>query len=97
MKVKFFCNNHCLDFEKTEVELQKEKVITHCPFCGEKLRILNLEEILTTGIEEEVKRNTDKWLNTLGIEGTIELIERNKEYSVSRLYEQELRRRGVIK
>ena len=97
MKIKFSCSKHCLDFEKTEEELQNEKVITHCPFCGEKLHILNLEEVVKKDIDTEVKDNLKKWFNELGIEGTIELIERHDNLAVQRLYKQELRKRGLIK
>jgi hypothetical protein len=97
MIIFFSCDEHCQDFYKTEEELQRDKVITHCPYCGKKLHISNLDEIVAKDLETRIKENIDKWFNTLGIEGTVELIERNNYLAVSRLYQQELHRRGVIK
>ena len=97
MRIKFYCDKHCLDFKKTEEELQTERAITHCPFCGDKLHILNLNDIVATDIEIKVKNNIDKWGKELGLEGCIELVERNSNYAISRLYHQELKRRGWIK
>jgi uncharacterized protein YuzB (UPF0349 family) len=96
--IKFFCNNHCADFEKDELEIITQgQSFTHCAFCGEKLHIQNLEEITETEIEKQVKNNIDKWFKTEGIERTIEIIEKHKEFAVTRLYEIELRKRGLVK
>lgn len=96
MIIKFSCSKHCLDFEKTEEELRNEKVITHCPYCGDKLRILNIEDVVKSDIDTQVKNYIDKWFKELGIEGTIEMIERNKNQEASyRLYKTELEKRGL--
>ena len=94
MLIEFFCDNHCLDFTKDELELNQERVITHCPFCGLKLHIANLNDIVAKDIEEKVKSNINRWFNELGIEGTIELIERHRNQACARLYIDELNRRG---
>lgn len=94
MLIKFFCDNHCFDFTKDELELNQERAITHCPFCGQKLHIVNLDEIVYQDIEERVKNNIDKWVKEIGWDNVIDLIKRNREQSCVRLYIKELQERG---
>jgi len=94
MIIKFYCEKHCADFQKTEEELRNQKVITNCPFCGQKLRIQNLNEIITLDTEQTVKEYVDLWFLKMGIEYTIELIERHKDLAVYRLYKAEIEKRG---
>jgi hypothetical protein len=95
MIIKFSCSKHCLDFEKTEEQLRTERAITHCPFCGEKLHIQNLNDVVASDMNKQVKEYIDKWFKELGIEGTIELVERNKDQAACyRLYKEELEKRG---
>jgi len=94
MKIKFYCKNHCADFEKTEEELKSEKVITHCAFCGEKLRIMNLDEVVKQDIYTQAKEYLDRWVRELGLEGCIELVERHKNQACYRIYKEILKERG---
>jgi hypothetical protein len=97
--IKLDCVKCHYSFEVSDKEFMEHHSLYIGCFlqCGGENKIINFEEIISLDIERKVKMNIDKWFNTLGIEGTVELIERNKEYAISRLYEEELRRRGVIK
>jgi predicted RNA-binding protein Jag len=97
MIIKFSCKNHCLDFEKTEDELQNEKVIRHCPWCGEKLKIENIGEILDEDIKKQVEQYVTNCLKSLGWEGTIEAVEHLQNKRTKEYYQTELRKRGLIK
>jgi len=96
MIIKFSCSNHCLDFQKTEEELCQERPITHCPWCGEKLHIENISEVVNADIKKRVKEGTDKGLRECGIEGFIELIERQPDGKVKKLYIEELKQRRIL-
>jgi hypothetical protein len=96
MKVKFYCDNHCGDFEKDEQELRETaQSFRYCPYCGLKLKIKNLEEIIEDDLYKRAEEYLNTWLNTLGIEGTIELINRNKDYSCSKIYIELLQKKGL--
>lgn len=97
MTIKFSCNKHCLDFEKTYEELQQEKVITHCPYCGQKLRIQNINEIINTEIKQKVENYVTQAYKKLGLEGTLEAIEHLQNKTVKQYYQNEIRKRGLIK
>jgi hypothetical protein len=95
MIIKFSCNKHCADFTKDEMEIiYQGQSFNYCAFCGEKLQIQNLEEIVTLDIEIRVRNNIDKWFREIGVDNTIDLIKRNKGYACARLYLDELKRRG---
>jgi hypothetical protein len=96
MIIKFYCKNHCLDFEKTSEELCQEKVITHCPYCGLKLQISNMDEVVAKDIEQQIERYVSKCLREFGLEGTIEAIEHLQNQTIKNLYQDELRRRKII-
>lgn len=93
MTIKFFCDNGHW-FHKTEQELRQEAHSCRFCWCGEKLHIKNVEEVIIFDLEERVKNNIDKYFKELGIEGTIELIERNNNSYCYKLYKSELERRG---
>jgi len=95
MIIKFYCINHCNDFTKTEEELQRERVITHCASCGQKLLISNLPDIIENDIYILAEKNLNKYITELGIEGAIELLERNREQSCYRIYKALMEKRGL--
>jgi uncharacterized protein YuzB (UPF0349 family) len=95
MLIKFSCKKHCADFTKDEMEIiYQRQSFTHCAFCGEKLYISNLVEIVKRDLEERTKNNIDKWFSEIGVDNTLDLIQRNKNQSCYRLYKEELERRG---
>lgn len=95
MNVLFSCKNHCQDFSKSEQELTIQKTITRCSYCGEKLYIENLQEIVLMDIKKKIKNNVDTYIKELGLEGAWELIERNKTHAGANLYFEEFKRRGI--
>ena len=97
MIIKFYCNNNHWFF-KTDIELREEKHSHRFCWCGEKLHIeqQSLENIIAFDIEERIKANINQWAKNLGIEGMLELIERNKDQATYRLYKTELQKMGLI-
>ena len=71
-----------------------ETVKKNC-ICKHSLQINNLNKIIKNDVTIQVKQNLHKWFNNLGIEGTIELIERNKDQSITLLYFNELKKKGL--
>lgn len=95
MLIQFYCDNHCADFEKDEFEIIYQKQsFTHCAFCGQKLHIKNLEELIEFDIEMRVRTNIDKWVKEIGWDNVLDLVQRNKEQACYRLYKAELEKRG---
>jgi thioredoxin reductase len=97
MIIKFSCKNRCLDFAKTEEELRNEKVITHCPYCGEKLSVQNIDEVVNDDIQKIIESNVTAYYRTMGLEATAEMIDRLKDGKVKNLYQTELRKRKLIR
>jgi len=94
MRIKFSCSKNCANFTKSEEQLRVEKVITHCPFCGQKLTIQNLEEVVLLDCEIKIKEYIDLWASIIGWDNTLDLILKHKEEAIGRLYVAELNRRG---
>jgi len=95
MIIKFYCDNHCGDFTKDELELDyQNQSFRYCAFCGEKLRIENLTDIVQQDIEIKVRKNISNWFKEIGVDNTIDLVKRNKNQPCAKLYLDELQRRG---
>jgi hypothetical protein len=95
MLIKFYCDKHCADFTKDELELiYQGQSFNYCAFCGGRLHIENLVEIVKQDIDTRVRNNIDKWFKEIGADNTIDMIKRNKDQACARLYFDELRRRG---
>lgn len=98
--IKLICiNNKCeYSYRVTESELTEyPQYHKTCLVCGSKMKISkeSLEKIVSADVDTQVKDFINKWFNELGIEGTIEMIERHKNQEVCyRLYKAELERRG---
>ena len=98
--IKLKCSKCEYSFEVSELEFKEHPILYKECFVGcggMNNQVTNLDELVLSEIDRQINNNINKWFNTLGIEGTVELIERNSNYAISRLYQQELRRRGVIK
>jgi len=91
-------NNDCgYSYQVSENELKEYgQYHKNCLICGSQLKITqeSLDEVVKLDIEQRVKNNVNEWFAELGIEGTIELIERNKGLAVYRLYKAEIEKRG---
>lgn len=83
-------------FSKTERELAEEKrAYTYC-WCGGRYRMGTIDlAAYIVGLIADDYLNT--WFNELGIEGTIELIERNKDLPTSWVYIERLKKKGLWK
>ena len=96
--IKLKCQHCKYEYSVSEEELRDNgELHRYCFVCGGLIEVINLEEIIRKDIDTEVKDNVDIWFRQLGIEYTIELIFRHKELAVFRLYEQELKKRGLVK
>lgn len=96
MIIKFYCKNHCADFDKDEMEIQyQNQSFRHCAFCGEKLQVANLEEVIEYDIRQRVKNNINKWVLESGFDNIIDLIKRNKNQQCYKWYKEELESRGI--
>jgi hypothetical protein len=94
MIIQFSCDNGHY-FEKDEIELIIEKQSNRYCWCGNKLHLKNLDNIVKLDIERRIKNNLNKWFVESGIEATIELLERNEKYPITKLYIEELKKRGL--
>ena len=68
-----------------------------CFLCGGKIFIENLNEVVNEDLYKRAENYLNKWFNELGIEGTLEMLERNKHQATYRIYEEILKRKGLIK
>jgi len=57
----------------------------------------NFEEIIKFDIYKRAEEYLNKWFNELGIEATIEILERNKDQACYRIYKELLQERGLMK
>ena len=55
------------------------------------------DDLMMELIYETAGQYLHKWFNELGIEGTMELIERQKEDKVKEVYMDILRKKGLVK
>ncbi len=95
MLLKLICkNNHRLDVPEENFR-ENPEWYNYCGICGAKFTLYNTEGIVKQDLQQKAKRNIDLWFKTLGIEYTIEIIERNKNQACYRLYREELERRGL--
>jgi hypothetical protein len=96
IRLKCINDNCAFTYSVSEEEFKEYGKHYHqfCMICGSKLQVDNLEEIIVKDTEEKVKEYIDLWFRTLGIEYTIEMVERHKELAVYRLYKAEIEKRG---
>lgn len=96
--IKLKCQHCKYLYSVSEEELQDNRELhKYCFICGGLIEVINLDEIIRKDIDTEVIDNINSWFKIFGIEATIELIFRHKYLAVFRLYEEELKRRGLIK
>lgn len=80
------------------VYLVSEKDITDygnfCIICGNKLQVDNLDEVVKKDIYQRAEEYINTWVKELGLEGCIELLERNKNQACYRIYKEILEKRG---
>lgn len=80
MKIKLKCKNcgYVKEIYNEELYLHRE-----CPICsGRKLEIVNLDEVIKQYIEENKRYNLYKSFRTLGIERTLEVINKHHHLKI---------------
>ena len=68
-----------------------------CIICGSKIKVDNVEEIVKFDLEKRAEEYLNIWINTLGLEGALELVEKHKDEAIGRIYIELLRKRGLVK
>lgn len=91
------CNKKCnFTYSVSEKEFEEYGRTYHsnCMLCGSKLEIVNLEEIVKKDLYQRAEEYINKWISELGLEGCIELVERNYNQACFRIYKEILEKRG---
>jgi hypothetical protein len=82
-----------------EYDQLKENVgLNFCPNCSAVGEPENLDSIIGYNIELQIEINLDRWFAENGIEGTLEMLERNKNSltpKIQWLYSEALANRGL--
>jgi hypothetical protein len=97
MMIKLQCQNpKCkYKYEVTEAEILNDgELHKYCFLCGGEVIILNLDEIVEMDIYKKADNYLNRWFGELGIEGTIEMLERNKNNACYRIYAEILLKKG---
>jgi hypothetical protein len=84
-------------YRVSENELKENPNIhSHCFLCGSQIKVAkeSLEEIVMLDLYKRAEEYINRWMQELGAEGCIELVERNKNLAVYRIYKDILERRG---
>jgi hypothetical protein len=102
MLIKLKCLNENCEycFEVSEAELRDNpQYYERCLVCGSKLKVEKecLKEIVKKDLYQQAEEYLNKWFGEMGIEGTLEMIEKFKEQPTYRIYQDLLRKRGLIK
>ena len=96
MIIEFICpNGHRYEIDESKLTGMPYH---YCYQCGAKLSIVNIDSMVETNLEIQVRDNISKWFKSEGIEATCELIERTRETvgeKIYGLYKVELQRRGL--
>ena len=93
--IKLKCKQCKYEYEITEQEMiDNGELHRFCLLCGGENEIKNLNEILEKDIYIRAEEYINQWIKELGLEGCIELVERNKDQSCYRIYKEILEKRG---
>jgi len=93
--IKLQCKHCKYQYEITEAELKDDgELHRYCLMCGGEIEVLNLKEIVEQDLYKQAEAYLKKWIKEMGIEGCIELIERNNDQACYRIYKDILEKRG---
>jgi hypothetical protein len=93
MIIKFYCKKgHYSEIEEAKL-IAEPQSHRYC-YCGEKLSISNLEDIVEKDIYIRAEEYINKWLKEIGGDETLSLVQRNKNQSCYRIYKEILEKRG---
>jgi len=95
MLIKLECR-HCGEvIEVEEINLiQEPEMYRNCFLCSYKMEVRNLDEVVKFDIYKKAENYLNEWIQKLGLEGCIELIERHKNQACYRIYREILEKRG---
>jgi len=95
MTLKLKCEDCGYSYEVSEAEmLTCGEYHVKCLMCNGIIKVENLDEVVHLDMKKRVRDYVSKYFQTLGIEYTLEMLERNKDQACYRLYKAELKRRG---
>ena len=83
--MRIFCKNCNFEKEVEKLEYQDDK----CPIC-ENMLYVSKEDLINYIIDDTIAIHLKHCIQRFGIEGTLELLERLKNYPVSKLYVKKL-------
>jgi hypothetical protein len=98
--IKLICKNtECAySYEVSEKELEEYgQYHQKCLICGSKLEVekQSLQELVKQDLYERASAYLYEWGRRLGLEGMLEMIERNKNQACYRIYKDILEKRGI--
>ena len=90
-------NEKCgYSYSVTVAELKNNgRYHSHCKICGEKIKVANIDEIVSQDIKAKVENYISKCFKLYGLEYTMEIVEHLQKGTVKELYKKELKRRGL--
>lgn len=99
MIMLFQCkNNH--SFEVSEEKLRQEGIVMrYCPYCGEKLSIVNIDDVVASDLKKQIADKITLWIKEMGGDEMLSMVERNIKHfpdKTQELYRAELKGRGFI-
>ena len=93
--VKLKCKHCKYEYAITEAEIIEDGILhKYCFLCGGEIEVLNLNEIMEKDLYKRAEEYITKWTAEFGLEGCIELVERNKNQACYRIYKEILEKRG---
>lgn len=66
-----------------------------CPKCGAILLPMKISSIKDLDIKERVVNSINKWFGELGIEGTLEMLEKQNSMPYIELFKEEINKKGL--
>ena len=95
MIIKFYCKNGHY-YEVDEAKLIAEPQSHRYCYCGEKLSISNLEDIVKKDLYTQAEEYINRWIKEIGGDETLSLVQRHRDQSCYRIYKEILQRKGFI-
>ena len=93
--IKLKCKSCEYQYEISEAELKDNgELHKSCFLCGGEIEVSNLKEIITSDLYTQAEEYLNLYSQIFGLEGCIEILERNKEQACYRIYKDILIKRG---
>jgi len=95
--IRLRCQNpdcqYCYEITEKEL-LDNPQYHKQCLMCGSQITVANLDEIVSKDLDRRADEYLQSWINTLGAEGALELVERSPKNKVRDMYMEKLKKRG---